>query len=69
MSPHKRRLILMIALSATAFLAAGWALVANAVTQLPWLMPAFTATIATGVGVQVWFIVASLNSMTPQGEA
>jgi len=69
MSLHKRRLILMIVASALAFLAAGCALAANAVTQLPWLMPAFTAAIAAGVGVQIWFIVASLNSMTPQGEA
>ncbi len=56
-------------MSAAAFLAAGCALAANAVVQLPWLMPAFTTAIATGVGVQIWFIVASLQSMTPQGKA
>ena len=56
-------LILMIAVSALAFAAAGVALAANAIAPEPWLMPAFTSAIATGVGAQVWFIVVSLKSM------
>jgi hypothetical protein len=65
-SVHKRRLGVMLSISALSLLAAGGAIFGYVARDIAILGPVFVAAIAAGVAAQVWFIVGVAK--TPSGK-
>ncbi len=65
-SVHKRRLGVMLSISALSLLAAGAAIFGYVARDIAILGPVFVAAIAAGVAAQVWFIVGVAK--TPSGK-
>jgi hypothetical protein len=52
----------MLAITAACFVLAAASIVGHLVYGVAWLLPAFVACIAAGVGAQVWFVLGLMKA-------
>jgi len=59
---QKKRLTTMLAIDAVCFVLAGAAIVGHVSFGVGWLLPAFLALVAAGLGAQIWFVLGWMRA-------
>lgn len=64
---QKKRLTVMIAITAVCFVLAGVAIFGAVSLKMNWLLPVFFVALFGGLGSQIWFILGWMRAVKREG--
>lgn len=64
---QKKRLTVMIAITAVCFVLAGAAIFGAVSLKIDWLLPVFFLALVGGLGSQIWFILGWMRATKREG--